>query len=112
MKSRQHVLPITRTRTGMADVTSSAQVAEMVKCSRPSHCGASLSLLVKCGFRFWNCRYFVYKSRPVHKIVLTQRNEPLHNNVIYMTSLLSLFDARSRGFVGLNDACVSCFLLS
>ena len=43
MKSRQHVLLVTQTRKGMADVTSSGQVAEMVKCSRRSHCGVSLT---------------------------------------------------------------------
>ena len=37
VKSRQNVLPVTQTRKGMADVTSSDQVAEMVKCSRPPH---------------------------------------------------------------------------
>ena len=36
MEFRQNVLLVTQTRKGMADVTSSGQVAEMVKCSRPS----------------------------------------------------------------------------
>ena len=33
----------------------------------------------------------------------------LHSNVIFTIFCWVSFDARSRGFVGLNDACASCF---
>ena len=69
-----------------------------------------LSLLVKCGFRLWTFRCFVCRIRDVHKIVMTQRNaHPSQQRDIHDLFCSVSFDARSRGFVSLNDECVSCF---
>ena len=68
-------------------------------------------LFVNCGFGIQDCRCLEHKNRLLHKIVVTQRIKPLVSNVIFMIPLLSLFSALSGGFVGFNDACVSCFPL-
>ena len=52
-----------------------------------------------------------YWNRLVHKIVVTQRITSLVGNVICTILWLSLSSALSGGFVGFNEACVSCFPL-
>ena len=71
--------------------------------------------------RFWVCSNLcqLRLSRPefwllgdwkrlAHKIAITQRLDPLLSNKIFMISLLSRFNARSRGFMGFDDTDVSC----
>ena len=66
------------------------------------------SVFVNRGLRNQSCHCLECRNKFVHKIVITLRIELLLSKVIFMTSLLSLFDALSGAFVGFNDACVSC----
>ena len=65
-------------------------------------------LLINCGFRTCDFHFLPYGYNFVHKIMITQRLEPLLSNVIFMIFSLSLFSALSRGVVGFYDTCVSC----
>ena len=68
-----------------------------------------LTHFVHCCCRIRNVHRLRHKNKFVHKIVMTQRIEPLSCNVVFMIFRWNPFQTLSRGLMSFYDACVLCF---